>query len=119
MKKKRSEQWKWTTQEEAVRDRGRYWLSRPIALAALGVPRYTGDLDILVDPSLANAKRLGAALADYGYPKLAGEWRQLAHRDRMTTLGREPGGIDIMTSISGVDFRQALDLALLEEIEER
>ena len=140
--------------ESLCSHRVRFLIVGAHALAALGVPRYTGDLDILVEPSQANAKKLGAALADYGYPALAKEWRQFAKRDRMTTIGREPGGVDIMTSISGVDFRQAwkgravgkfgkwkvgflgraeflvnkaasgrtkdkLDIALLEEIEER
>ena len=77
------------------------------ALAAHGRPRATQDLDLLVEPTKANAKRVGAALADYGYPELAREWARFAERDRMATLGREPLRIDIMTSISGVDFATA------------
>jgi hypothetical protein len=77
------------------------------ALAAHGRPRATQDLDILVEPTKANAKRLGNALADFGYPELAREWASFANRDRMATLGREPLRVDIMTSISGVDFATA------------
>lgn len=77
------------------------------ALAAAGRPRHTEDLDILVEPTRANAKRLGAALADFGYDALARQWAQFAERDRMATLGREPLRVDIMTSISGVDFARA------------
>ncbi len=77
------------------------------ALAVHGRPRATQDLDLFVDPTPANAKRLGAALADFGYGQLAAEWHKFTERDRMATLGREPLRVDIMTSISGVDFAGA------------
>jgi hypothetical protein len=77
------------------------------ALAVHGRPRATGDLDILVEPTPANARRVAAALADYGFPALAREMTAFAHPDRMATLGREPLRVDIMTSISGVSFAQA------------
>jgi hypothetical protein len=77
------------------------------ALAAHGRPRATQALDIFVEPTVANARRLGAALDDFGYPALAREWQRLAERDRMATLGRVPLRIDIMTSISGVGFGEA------------
>lgn len=77
------------------------------ALAVHGHPRATGDLDLFVEPSLPNATRLGAALADFGFVALARDARRFAEPDRMATLGREPLRIDVMTSISGVDFATA------------
>lgn len=77
------------------------------ALAANGRPRATQDLDILVEPSADNAKRLGNALDAFGFPALAREAHRFAELDRMATLGKPPLRIDIMTSISGVDFAQA------------
>jgi hypothetical protein len=77
------------------------------ALAIHGRPRATGDLDLLVEPTPANAARLGAALADFGFTALAEEAAKFAVPDRMATLGREPLRIDIMTSISGVSFGEA------------
>src|SRR5438309_1647376 len=43
------------------------------ALAASGRPRATQDLDVLVEPTAANARRLGLALAEFGFGALAGE----------------------------------------------
>lgn len=77
------------------------------ALAAIGRPRATLDLDLLVEPTEKNAKQLGRALAEFGYPALARTWRRFARPDRMATLGREPLRVDIMTSISGVSFARA------------
>ena len=37
------------------------------ALAFHGVPRYTGDLDILVKPVPANARQILAALEEFGF----------------------------------------------------
>jgi len=77
------------------------------ALAAHGRPRATQDIDILVEPTKANAKRVCAALADFGFSALSRSVDEFALPDRMATLGRPPLRIDVMTSISGVTFRQA------------
>lgn len=65
------------------------------------------DLDVLVEPTVVNARRLGSALAQFGFPDLAREWQRFSHPDRMVTLGSEPLRIDIMTSITGVSFANA------------
>lgn len=77
------------------------------ALAVHGRPRATGDLDIFVEPTVENAKRLGAALSQFGFPGLARSARRFAEPDRMATLGREPLRIDLMSGITGVSFTQA------------
>jgi hypothetical protein len=87
------------------------------ALAVHGRPRATGDLDVLVDPTRANAKRLGKALAAFGFTQLAEQAEQFALPDRMVTLGREPLRIDIMTSISGVPFVEAWTHRMRVEVE--
>lgn len=78
------------------------------ALAVHGVPRWTGDLDVLVLPSAANATRLSKAFARFGFPELAkAAPTALAEPDRMARLGRVPLRIDVLTSLSGVDWRKA------------
>jgi hypothetical protein len=70
------------------------------ALAVHGRPRATLDLDVFVEPSVGNARRVGAALADFGFAATAAQWRHLADPDRMMRLGREPLQIDILNEIS-------------------
>lgn len=77
------------------------------ALAVIGQVRATKDLDLLVEPTPANARRVCAALAEFGFRTLAEEAEAFATPDRMATLGREPLRIDLMTSISGVTFADA------------
>jgi hypothetical protein len=77
------------------------------ALAVIGRVRATKDLDLFVEPTRVNAKRVCAALAEFGFTALAGAVDEFAKPDRMATLGREPLRIDIMTSITGVSFAKA------------
>jgi hypothetical protein len=90
-----------------ISSRVRFLIVGAHALAAIGRPRFTADLDIWIEPTDRNAERFGAALADFGYPQNAKQWRKLALPDRMITIGREPLRIDVMTSISGVAFGAA------------
>jgi hypothetical protein len=77
------------------------------ALAAAGRPRATQDLDVFVEPSEANAARLGRALRAFGFPALADQADRFARGDRMATLGKPPLQIDILNSITGVSFAAA------------
>ena len=84
--------------------RVRYLIVGAHALAANGRPRATQDIDVWVEPTAANAARLCAALADFGFTDLAEAVDQFATPGRMATLGNPPLRIDIMTSIDGVAF---------------
>lgn len=77
------------------------------ALARHGAVRATGDLDLWVEPTDANADRLAKAFADFGYAATANAAYKLAQRDRMATLGVPPLRIDVMSSVSGLDFDEA------------
>ncbi len=43
------------------------------AMAVHGRPRASQDIDILIEPSAANAERVAQALDEFGYPELAKE----------------------------------------------
>ena len=79
------------------------------ALAAHGVPRMTGDLDIWVEPTEENARRVWDALARFGAPldSLAVRPADFTTADQVIQLGLPPYRIDLLTSISGVAFQEA------------
>lgn len=84
------------------------------ALAVHGSPRATGDLDVLVRPTAANAERVYAALVRFGAPVAA---HGLAPADFATggcvyQMGLPPFRIDILTEISGVSFDEAVEDAV-------
>ena len=77
------------------------------ALAFHGAPRFTGDIDLLVKPDGKNAERILAALKEFGFGSL-----NLCESDFVCTgnviqLGLPPVRIDIMTSLTGVDWEKA------------
>lgn len=77
------------------------------ALAAHGLPRATGDLDIWVRPSPENARRVLAALRAFGAPLHDLEEKDLVHLGTVFQIGVVPCRVDILTEISGVDFDEA------------
>lgn len=77
-------------------------------LATLGRPRYTGDIDVFVEPTKANARRLSKALAAFGFVELAARAAEhFSAEERMARLGHPPVGIDILTSLTGISFAEA------------
>lgn len=77
------------------------------ALAFHGSPRFTGDLDILIQPSLENAARVLVALDDFGFPVPNLQPAMLADPRRMLQMGVPPVQIHIMSAISGVTWDDA------------
>ncbi len=76
------------------------------ALAWHGLPRYTKDIDFLVHAQHSNAKRLLKALDDFGFGSLGLRLDDFLAPDQVIQLGREPNRIDLLTSISGVDWSE-------------
>ena len=70
-------------------------------------PRYTKDLDVLVEPSQTNARRVHAALTDFVGRLESIDPTTLAEPGLWLKLGRAPARIDILTSIRGVRFETA------------
>jgi hypothetical protein len=79
------------------------------AMAVHGVPRSTGDLDVLVRPTPHNAERVLEALAAFGAPVEAhGVTRaDFEAPGNVYQVGLPPRRIDLMTGLSGVDFEEA------------
>jgi hypothetical protein len=79
------------------------------ALALHGVPRFTGDLDVLVRPSVENAARVWRALTRFGAPLAAAgvEAADFATAGIVYQIGLPPSRIDVLTDITGVSFDEA------------
>lgn len=81
------------------------------AVSFHGHPRATGDIDLLVRPTAENAQRVLAALTAFGAPirALGITLDDLQRPSMVCQLGQPPRRIDLLTSISGVDFDMAWD----------
>lgn len=70
-------------------------------------PRYTKDLDIRTEAGPDNSMRVFRALAEFGAPLAGITPDEFAQPDVIYQLGMPPSRIDILTSITGVEFADA------------
>ena len=77
------------------------------ALAAHGLPRATGDIDLWIRASADNSTRVWSALLRFGAPTHGLTATDLESPDIVFQIGVAPHRIDLLTSIDGVDFADA------------
>ncbi len=85
----------------------RYVIVGAYALAHHGRPRYTGDIDFFVEASAQNADRLSQVLEQFGFANVGVVEEDFTAADQVVQLGVEPHRMDIMTSITDVEFDEA------------
>ncbi len=78
------------------------------ALACHGAPRYTGDIDLLVRPDPGNAERILRALHSFGFGTVGLVAEDFSLPNKVVQLGVPPVRIDILTSITGVAWNEAV-----------
>jgi len=84
------------------------------ALAFHGVPRYTGDIDILVRPDDENARKVLAALDEFGFGSVGLEKSDFTDLGKVVQFGVPPIRIDIISSLTGVSWEEAFsDLVVI------
>lgn len=84
-----------------------YLVAGAHTLAAHGVPRATGDLDIRVRGTPENASRVLVALRAFGAPLFNLTTDDLSCPETVFQIGVVPVRMDLLTSISGVGFEEA------------
>jgi hypothetical protein len=87
------------------------------ALAAHGIVRATGDLDIWVKSTQENAERVMRALMVFGAPLTDLAIDDLLKTDTVFQIGVEPSRVDVLSGISGVGFDEAWSRRMVLDIE--
>lgn len=85
----------------------RFLLVGGYALAHHARPRFTRDLDLWVEATPENAKRVHAALLRFGAPAEMFSEGDFIEPRWTVQLGVAPNRIDLTTSIDGVSFAEA------------
>lgn len=75
-----------------------------VALGVHGHVRYTKDLAVWFRGNEANAKRLIAALREFGFRDLQASPADFCKPRAMLVLGTEPNAIELINFADGVDF---------------
>ncbi len=84
------------------------------AVAAHGLPRATGDIDLWIKSSSENADRVWAALIRFGAPLSGLSKEDFIRPGTVVQLGVTPRRIDILTQITGVEYEDAQAKLVIE-----
>ncbi len=71
-----------------------------------GYPRFTGDLDIWLLPSEANALKILKSVEDFGFASIGLTIHDLTKEGNVIQIGYPPLRIDLLTQIDGVSFNE-------------
>lgn len=89
------------------------------ALAAHGYVRATMDIDFWVKPEKQNAERVYEVLELFGAPLEEVSMEDFEREDVVFQIGVEPRRIDILTSLSGLEYDEAIKNSVMKEMEGR
>lgn len=86
------------------------------AVGLHGFPRYTGDLDVFVAVSRANAEAIVRVFDEFGFHSLDLTAHDFLESDMIVEIGREPMKIQVLTGIDGVTFERCRQDRVIEEL---
>ncbi len=72
-------------------------------------PRSTGDIDFFVGAEQKNTRKLMKVLKEFGFGDVGLKGGDFLDPETIVQLGFEPNRIDIMSSITGVEFDKAYE----------
>ena len=81
-----------------------YLIIGGFAVIAHGYPRFTNDLDLLIQASLENGRRAVRALERFGYTGGEFEPQDFTRIPAFMSFAAGKGWLDLMTAVPGVDF---------------
>lgn len=85
----------------------KYLVIGGFAVAVHGYPRYTKDLDVSIEISEDNAKKIIKVINDFGLGSLRLSKEDFLKENFITQLGYEPDRIDILNNLNVVTFEDA------------
>lgn len=95
----------------------RYLLVGGYAVGYHGYPRATGDMDIWIEMSEPNSKKVASAFRDFGMPDDAISEDLFLETKKVIRMGEPPVRLEVITSASGVDFKECFSNREVLEIE--
>jgi hypothetical protein len=90
--------------ELLIKHNASYLIVGGYAVGMHGHPRYTGDLDIWLDPTVANAEKIVRCVNEFGFSSFNLQTEDFTKEGNVIQLGYPPLRIDLLTEIDGVSF---------------
>jgi hypothetical protein len=88
------------------------------AVALHGHPRYTKDIDIWIEMEPKNAANVIKALEQFGFGSLGLKEMDFLVPSQVIQLGQPPNRIDLLCTISGVDFAACYESRVIVEVDD-
>lgn len=98
----------------------KYIMVGGLAVVLHGHARVTGDMDIWVENTAENYKKLARAFEQFHMPVFDMSLEKFLNVKEcdVFSFGRNPVGIDIMTAVKGLNFKEAYNLSTLFDDED-
>lgn len=84
----------------------RYLVIGGYAVSIHGYPRSTKDMDVCIEMSQQNAKKMVSVIKDFGFGSLNLTESDFLNKNFITQLGYDPLRIDILNDLDGVSFEE-------------
>jgi len=95
-----------------------YLLIGGYAVGYHGYPRATGDMDIWIGVSPRNAKKMVSVLKEFGFDLPEVDEKLFLQKDKVLRMGNAPIRIELLTTISGVDFEECYNQRIEDSIDD-
>ena len=92
--------------ELLIKNKAEYLIVGGYAVGVHGHPRYTGDLDIWLNPKPANAELILKSVNEFGFSSFNLTLSDFTKPGNVIQLGYPPLRIDLLTEIDGVTFEE-------------
>lgn len=103
--------------ELLINHNAEYLIVGGYAVGVHGHPRYTGDIDIWLNPTSENAGRILACVNEFGFASYGLKLDDFMKEGNIVQLGYPPLRIDLLTQIDGVTFNECYQNKTQVEIE--
>lgn len=104
--------------ELLIKNKAEYLIVGGYAVGAHGHPRYTGDLDIWLNPTKENASKILIFINQFGFSSFGLKEDDFIKEGNIIQLGYPPLWIDLLTQIDGVTFNDCFQNKTQVEIED-
>ena len=94
-----------------------YLLVGGFSVGYYGYPRATGDIDVWIDTSKANAAKVARAIVEFGFDEANVKPQVFQRKNKVFRMGVPPLQIDILTEVSGVAFSACYKKRAVAEID--
>jgi len=94
--------------ELLIKNNVEYLVVGGYAVGIHGYPRYTGDLDIWLNPTPENARKILVCVNEFGFASFKLTEEDFTKENNVIQLGYPPLRIDLLTQIDGVTFEECI-----------